>query len=275
MLNRILLLTLLLHSAHFLNAQGWRPIGARSNALANTSVCLEDVWAYHHNPAATAGLKTFSAGVYYEARFLAKELQTQGIAVAMPLKKGVISVGGQFYGYEQYRHTRAGAGYSLRLAEKISAGVQVNLQQLRFGGNYGSTTSATVEAGVLADISEKWKLGASVLNIGRQQINPLEDDRFTSVVRVGAGFSPSKKVTVLLEAEKQVVHDISFRGAVEYWPVDMVVLRFGAQSGPTEFAFGAGYRKSGFTIDLGSKYHPILGWTPNMGLTYQIQERAQ
>ena len=250
-------------------SQGWRPVGARSAALANTSVCLDDVWAYHNNPGATAGIKQFSVGLYYEARFLAKELQTQGLAMAIPLKKGVISVGGQFYGYEQYRHTRAGVGYALSLSEKISAGVQMNLQQLRFGGSYGSSTNATVEAGILATISEKWKLGMSVLNIGRQRVSPLEEDRFTSVVRIGSSYQPSKKVSILMEVEKQVVHPVSFRGALEYFPIENLVIRFGAQSGPTELAFGVGYKKNGFQIDLGSKYHTILGWTPNMGFTYQ------
>jgi len=269
MLYRLLLSYFLLCTIP-LYSQGWRPVGARSAALANASVCIDDVWAYHNNPGALAGIKQFSAGLYYEARFLAKELQTQGLAVALPLKKGVISIGGQLYGYEQYRHTRAGVGYALGLSEKISAGVQINLQQLRFGGNYGSSTNATFEAGILARISDKWKLGMSVLNIGRQRILPLEDDRFTSVIRIGSNYRPSKKVTILLEVEKQVVHPVSFRGGLEYFPVEQLVIRFGAQSGPTELAFGIGYKKNAFQLDAGSKYHPILGWTPNIGFTYQV-----
>lgn len=256
-------------------SQGWRPVGSRSVSLANASVCLEDVWAYHHNPGALAGIQHVSAGAYYEARFLARELQTQALALAIPLKKGVLSVGSQFYGYEQYRHTRAGAGYSLLLGEKIGAGVQVNLQQLRFGGNYGSSTNATVEAGFLATISPKWKIGASVLNIGRQRIAPLENDRFTSVIRIGSHYRPSKKVAVLLEAEKQVVYPITFRGALEYLPAESFAVRFGAQSGPTEFAFGVGYKTSGFQFDAGTKYHAVLGWTPNVGLCYQFAPHAE
>lgn len=249
-------------------AQGWRPVGARASSLAGASVCLEDVWAYHHNPGALAGVKTISAGVYYEARFLLKELQTQAVAVTVPLKKGVLSFGGQFYGYEQYRHTRAGAGYALQLAEHFSAGIQLNMQQLRFNSNYGSATTATFEAGMLARISSKWKLGCSILNAGRQRLNGT-DERLTTVLRIGSFWSPSEKVHILMEAEKQVIHPISFRAAAEYLPVPEFVIRIGTQSGPGEFAFGCGYRKSGFTLDAGSKYHPVLGWTPHVGLTYQ------
>lgn len=251
------------------SAQGWRPVGARSSSLAGASVCLDDVWAYHHNPGALASVSSASGGLYYEARFLTKELQTQAITAALPLKKGVLSVGGQFYGYEQYRQTRAGAGYALQLSEKIAGGVQINMQQLRFGGNYGSSINATFEAGILATLSKQWKLGASVLNVGRQRIAPLEDDRFTTVMRIGSAYTPSEKVKILLEVEKQVIHPVTFRGALEYFPVPTFVIRAGAQSGPAEFAFGIGYKQNGFLIDAGSKYHPVLGWTPHVGLTYQ------
>lgn len=266
-LSILLLFLILAHTATL--AQGWRPVGARSAGLANASVCLNDVWAFQHNPGALTGVKAFSAGVYYDARFLTKELQTQAIVAAIPLKKGVISAGGQFSGYEQYRYTRAGVGYALPLGEHISAGVQVNLQQLRFGGSYGSSSSATFEGGVLATISEKWQIGASVLNIGRQRILPLGDDRFTSVIRIGTLFKPSAKVSVAAEMEKQVIHPITIRGGVEYYPVESFVIRCGAQAGPTELSLGIGYRKQQFSLDLGSKYHPVLGWTPNVGFTYQ------
>jgi len=254
-------------------SQGWKPVGSRSSALGGASICLDDVWAFHHNPGALANLKTFSAGAYYETRFLTRELQTQAIAVAVPLKKGVISAGAQLYGYEQYRTTRTGLGYSMALGEKISAGVQVNLQHLRLGNNYGSSASATFEAGILAELTEKWKLGASVMNVGRQRIASL-DDRFTSVLRIGTLYAPSGKVNVLFEVEKQVIHPFSFKGAVEYLPGEHFALRFGAHSGPAEFSFGAGYRNNGFFIDAGTSYHPVLGWTPHFGLTYQLQRNA-
>ena len=255
-------------------AQGWTSVGSRASSLAGTAVCLEDAWAYHHNPGALGTLKSFSAGAYYEARFLARELQTQGIAVALPIKKGVLSVGGQFYGYEHYRNTRAGLGYSMGLSEKLFAGVQINMQNLAFSGNYGSTTTATFEAGLLAVLSKKWKFGVSAMNIGRQKIVASEPERFTTVLRMGARYQPASKIAITMEVEKQVIYPVSFKGGIEYLPVESFVLRFGAHSGPAEFAFGMGYRKNGFFIDAGTAYHPVLGWTPNIGFTYQVQGHA-
>ena len=112
------------------SAQGWVPMGARSMSMANASTTLNDVWAYHHNPAALADISEITAGVSYENRFLLSELQSQGFAVAVPLKVGVVSVGGQLYGDKQFRTYKGGFGYSMRLAEKIFAGVQLNYMGL-------------------------------------------------------------------------------------------------------------------------------------------------
>lgn len=251
--------------------QGYHHVGARSNALAGTSVTLEDVWAYHHNPGALASIKSLAVGAYYDSRFLTKELQTQALAFAIPLKKGVLSTGAQFFGYEQYRQTRFGLGYSLQLTERFSAGVQLNGQQLRLANNYGSSFNGTVEAGLMAKITEKWKIGASVMNLGRQRISSL-DDRFTSVMRIGAYYQPSKKIITLFEVEKEVIHPIAFKGAIEYRIVEPLFIRLGAQSGPSNFAFGFGYQKKGIQLDLGTRYHQVLGWTPNVGITYQVPQ---
>lgn len=273
-MKQLLLLLFFTHSGLLSFSQGWNPVGARSVALSNASVCLDDVWAYHHNPGATASIRTISIGAYYETRFLTKELQTQALVLAIPLKVGVISAGAQFFGYEQYRNTRAGLGYSMKFTDFLQFGVQGNIQTLRLGGNYGSTISGTIEAGLLAKISEKWSIGISVMNIGRQRINPV-NDRFATIMRAGCQYKPSKKVSIFVEVEKQIITKISFKGAVEYQPVKPVYIRIGAQSAPMEFALGFGYKVSGFSIDLGSKYHQTLGWTPNIGLNYQLKEHEK
>ncbi|MNJ97394.1 hypothetical protein D3C87_151390 [compost metagenome] len=273
-MKQLLLLLLFTCSGLLSFSQGWNPVGARSVALANASVCLDDVWAYHHNPGAAASIRTISIGAYYETRFLTKELQTQALTFAIPLKVGVISAGAQFFGYEQYRNTRAGLGYSMKFTDFLQLGVQGNIQTLRLGGNYGSTISGTIEAGLLAKVSEKWSIGISVMNIGRQRINPV-NDRFATIMRVGCQYKPSKKVSIFAEVEKQIITKISFKGAVEYQPVKPLYIRIGAQSAPMEFSLGFGYKVSGFSIDLGSKYHQTLGWSPNIGLNYQLKEHEK
>ena len=124
-------------------AQGWQPMGSRSMSLSNSTVALEDVWAFHHNPAALYNLKKIEFGVSYENRFLMKELQSQGLVVAIPIKSGVISIGSQSFGYNQFRTYRNGLGYSMKLADFLSIGVQLNHHFVRINYIYGNDQTVT------------------------------------------------------------------------------------------------------------------------------------
>jgi hypothetical protein len=253
--------------------QGWLPMGARSASLANASVALEDVWAFHHNPGALASIDRFSAGVCYENRFLLRELQSQGMVAAQPLKTGVISIGAQFSGYELYRTQKVGVGYSLKMSEKLSGGVQLNYQGLRLPENYGSRNSVTAEAGVIGSITDEWKIAASVFNIGRSRLSEFADDRFTTLMRLGTSYKVSDKALFLLEAEKNLEYRLRGKLGVEYKPIEPFFIRFGAATAPVEISFGFGYRYKGFQLDLGSAYHQVLGWSPHFSFTYQSGKR--
>ncbi len=237
--------------------------------MGNASVTSNDVWAFHNNPGALGDLDQFSIGVSYENRFLLKELQSQGVAVAIPLKVGVISFGGQTFGYRNYRTYRGGLGYSMRLSEMFYAGVQLNYQGLTLSSNYGSAHSVSGEAGILAKFTDNWKMGMSVVNLGRARLSDFEDDRFSTIMRLGTSYNFSKKVEVAIEVEKDLDYFMRFRAGVEYQPVDKFYIRGGVQTTPVELSFGVGYHMSFLHIDVGTAYHQVLGWSPNVSLVYQ------
>ena len=250
-------------------SQGWLPMGARSNSMGNASSTLTDVWAFHHNPGALAELDKQAAGLSYENRFLLKELQSQGLVFAQPLKKGVLSIGAQTYGFKTYRTNRIGAGYSMKLSEKFSAGVQLNYQNVRFAENYGGKGTVTAEVGILAKITEKWSIGVSAFNIGRNKLTDFQDDRFTTLMRLGTSYSISKKVLVAAEVEKNVDFPLRAKAGIEYRLIEQFYLRGGFATEPIEASFGFGYKFSVFQLDFGSAYHQQLGWSPHFSFTYQ------
>ena len=253
--------------------QGWLPVGTRSNSMANASVCNTDVWAYHHNPGALGEVKTFSAGLSYTNRFLLKDFQSQALALAIPMKVGVLSVGAQLYGHDQFRSQRAGIGYGLKLAEKFYAGVQLNYQGIVLNENYGSSHGVTAEVGLQALLTEKWRIGVSMFNVTRSKLSNYQDDRLTTVMRLGTNYLLSKKVLLAAEVNKDVEQVPRFSGGVEYQAVENLFIRAGAGSGPTEFTFGLGYKYKSVQLDLGSAYHQVLGWSPHFSITYSGAEK--
>jgi outer membrane protein W len=263
----------LLFCTCFAMGQDVYKMGARSTALANASVALDDVWAYHHNPGMSGFAKEFGVGVHYENRFFLRELQYQAITLVQPLKIGVLSAGGQYSGFDLYRSTRAGMGYSLLLSEKLALGMQLNYLNIRQPAEYGIKHGVSAEVGLAAKINKKWMFGASVYNISRTQFASYQDERFATVMRIGATYSVSEKLRWLMEVEKDIVAAIRLKGALEYEPITDFFLRLGVTSNPLEYSFGFGYTFQWLRIDLASSYKQLLGFTTGVSLQFVLDKR--
>jgi len=269
---RIFLMTIFIFSLQFSFCQGWLPMGSRSHALGNASVAIDDIWAYHHNPANLVSVKKLGFGLSYENRFLLKELQSQGFVVALPLKAGVISFGLQSFGFKNFRTNRLGVGYSMKLADFLSCGVQLNYHQVRLTDAYGRKDALTAELGLKANITDNWKVAFSVFNLTRTKISEFGEDRLTTLMRLGTQYTFSEKVMLVAELEKNIEFPVRFKTGIEYSPIKKLFLRGGFATQPIEISAGLGYRfKEQFQLDIGSAYHQILGWSPNFSFTYQMK----
>lgn len=269
---RIFLMTIFIFSLQFSFCQGWLPMGSRSHALGNASVAIDDIWAYHHNPANLVSVKKLGFGLSYENRFLLKELQSQGFVVALPLKVGVISFGLQSFGFKNFRTNRLGVGYSMKLAEFLSCGVQLNYHQVRLTDAYGRKDALTAELGLRANITDNWKVAFSVFNLTRTKISEFGEDRLSTLMRLGTQYTFSEKVMLVAELEKNIEFPIRFKTGIEYSPIRKLFLRGGFATQPIELSAGLGYRfKDQFQLDIGSAYHQILGWSPNFSFTYLMK----
>ena len=269
---RIFLMTIFIFSLQFSFCQGWLPMGSRSHALGNASVAIDDIWAYHHNPANLVSVKKLGFGLSYENRFLLKELQSQGFVVALPLKVGVISLGLQSFGFKNFRTNRLGVGYSMKLTEFLSCGVQLNYHQVRLTDAYGRKDALTAELGLKANITDNWKVAFSVFNLTRTKISEFGEDRLSTLMRLGTQYTFSEKVMLVAELEKNIEFPVRFKTGIEYSPISKLFLRGGFATQPIEISAGLGYRfKEQFQLDIGSAYHQILGWSPNFSFTYQMK----
>lgn len=256
-------------------SQGWIPVGARANSMANAVVADVDAWSFFHNPGALGYMENAAVGASYENRYLLKELQTQAIVYVQPLKAGVLSVGAQSYGYRVYRSNRFGVGYALKLHEKIAMGVQLNYQDV-WVQNYDYIGTLTAEFGILAKINKKISLGFSVMNLNHAQATRIPNQRFGTFLRLGLQYQISKLVAINAEVEKEIRSKIRPRLGVDYQVVNQFFLRIGAAYNPPEITFGFGYGFDfGLRIDAGSAWRQHLGWSPNIGLTYDFKAKEK
>lgn len=256
-------------------AQHFRQIGARQAGLAWAGVALNDVWAFHNNPGMLGFLEETAVGVYYENRFLVREFQYQGLVYAQPLKKGVISFGGQYSGFNLYSTSRAGIGYALAMSERLSMGVQINYMNVRQPSFYGTKHGLSGEFGLGVKVTQKWRFAMAINNLTRSNLSGVTNERFETIFRIGALYDVSKRVFITSELEKDINFPLRLKTGVEYHPVEPFYVRVGAAVNATSFAIGLGYAYKNLHIDVGSNYVQPLGFHTALSMHYQLAKKPQ
>lgn len=254
-------------------AQSYGFSGSRSQGLANASVCLHDVFSYHNNPANAANIDAVSFGLAYENRFLLKELQHQSYAVSIPLGRGVFSIGGNTFGYRDFRTFKNGLGYSMKLLDALLVGAQINHQMVRLSGPYGINQTLTGEFGLAYKVSKSWRFGLAVFNLGRNEMIESPMERYPTSMRLGTAYKVSNMVLVVAELEKDILNPMRFKSGIEYKPLKNIIFRIGFATNPIELSFGLGWVFSErYHLDFGTQYHQILGWSPNMSFRFDLKK---
>ena len=257
----------------FTHAQHFRQIGARQAGLAYAGVALNDIWAYHNNPGMLGFLQDAGVGVYYENRFFAREFQYQGLVYAQPIKRGVISFGAQYSGFDLYSTSRAGIGYALALSEKLSMGVQINYMNVRQPSYYGTKHGVSGEFGLGIKVTSKWTLAMAINNLTRSNLSATANEKFETIFRIGALYDVSKRLFVTAELEKDIYYPVRLKTGIEYHPVDPFYIRVGAAVNSTSFAIGLGYVYKNLRIDVGSNYIQPLGFHTALSVHYQFAKK--
>ena len=249
-----------------LQAQNFRQIGARQAGMSYASVAINDVWAFHNNPGMLGFLKEAGGGVYYENRFFVKEFQYQGLVYAQPLKKGTVSFGGQYSGFDMFSTARVGMGYALALSERLSMGIQMNYLNVRQPAYYGTKHGFSGEFGLGVKVTSKWTLAMAVNNLTRSNLADYQNEKFETVFRLGTLYELSKRVIVSTELEKVISFPLRVKLGVEYKPADAFYIRAGATSQATSVSLGLGYAIKNLRFDIASNYVQPLGFYTSASL---------
>lgn len=245
------------------------PVGARPAGMANAVLNSTDIWSAFHNQAGLARLEHFSAGAFYENKFLISELAYTGIGLASPLGAGTIGLTYTNLGFSVYSESKLGLSYALKLSERFSIGVQANYHNTVIQTeDYGSTNTFTAEIGFRHQVSDKVSLAAHIFNPTRSQLNEYNDERLPTIIRFGAQYDISEELIVTGEVEKDIDEAALLRAGLEYRPVNVLYIRLGASSQPSLFAFGLGINMGQFQFDLASTYHSVLGYSPQVSLSF-------
>lgn len=247
------------------------PTGARFAGIGNAAVSLSDLWSVQHNQAGLAYIKNIQAGIYYENRFLIKELGLKSSALAIPLKAGTIGLNISSFGYSSYSENKYGLSFAKAFGENISAGVQLDYLTTNIAEGYGKKNAIAGEAGVQARLVKGLTIGMHIFNPTRTRLAKYDDERIPTILRLGLDYKFSQKLIVAIETEKDINYKAVFKAGLEYLPIKELYLRAGISTNPALSSFGFGLNLKQFKLDIAASYHSVLGVSPQVGLKYEFE----
>lgn len=251
--------------AHNANGQfNYSTAGARSAAMANTSVVFTDFWSVYNNQAGLGYLERITVGAFHQSGFI-KEQNSQGIGVAVPTKTGTLAATFDYFGFSAYNEMQAGLAFGRTFTDYFSAGVKLNYLRTQISGEYGNADAVTFEIGILSEPLENLFIGVSVYNPSRSKMGT---ETIPTIYKAGIGYIFSDKALLAIETEKDIDQSAIFKAGIDYQLINFVSLQAGISTNPSNYSFGVGLHYSDINLHVGFLKHQTLGFTPSFSLSY-------
>lgn len=267
----LICLAVLVLQAHPVFAQAARrPVALLFSRLPAYSTNPLSPLSFEANQAALAGVQVFTAAIYGEKRFSLDALSQYAAAVAIPTKSGNFSLQGNYFGNVLHNEAQIGVAYARLLSEQLSVGLQFNYYTLHTAG-YGSAGAITVEAGVLWQLAEGFKLGLHVYNPTAAAPAGVEAEKMPVIVNVGAGYTASEKLFVGAELEKAGNEAFQVNAGLQYYFAEKVFASGGLATQTGAFYLGLGAQLAALQLTVVASLHQQLGLTPGLMLVFNSQ----
>jgi hypothetical protein len=267
--------TLLLYiSALTLHAQSVQTtsIGARANAMGNTTSCNNDEWSLFNNIGGLSKINSTTTGFTYENRPALTGANRMAFVIAAPVKVGVAGLGVFRFGDNLYSEQIISAGYSNTFG-LASLGIKLNYIQYRAEG-FGSKGALSLSAGGIAQLTPQLSIGVHIVNINQQKISvDNKTDHLPTLLIAGVGFKASDKVFIVTEVEKDLNADANLKAGIEYQAHKKIAFRTGFNLKPGAAFFGVGFKPKKFSLDYSFHYDPNLKGSHQATVGYIIKSR--
>lgn len=248
--------------------------GGRSASMAYNSVTSNDFWSVFNNQAGMAWDAKLAVGAFFENRYFVKEMSTRGLGITIPVAKNdVFGLSFSQYGYSAYNETKVGISYAKVFANRVAAGLQMDYLRVASTTENGTKGIFTFEAGLQSKVSKKMTIGVFAFNPIHTILSDYNgyNEYVPVVLKFGLSYKFSEKFTLLSEAEKDLHFDPILRVGGDFKLNDHFFIRGGMSTGVVQYSIGVGTVWNGFTFDIASSFHQVLGVTPTVSLNYNFK----
>ncbi|WP_241159977.1 hypothetical protein [Parabacteroides sp. ZJ-118] len=225
------------------------------------------------NPALIIDKERKSIHLEYFNRYMLKELGTMSGSFHYPNRLLSAGVDISVFGFDAYREMMVRVLGGKRLGDKWALGLAIHYSFLQTERLEHTRSRLSTDIGITFSPIDKLLVGMLIMNfpsisIGEKDIE-IEDFNYY-LIQVSFQWNVLNSLLITgsvgTENENLVVGNLG----IEYTAFDSFFIRAGIQTAPLSPSFGIGYNFSCFTVDVASVYHPVLGMSAGLGLSFSF-----
>jgi len=179
-----------------------------------------------------------------------------------------LGLGIQHAGIEGYSEQRISLSYARKLFDKLNAGLTFDFNR-NAAEEYDNLYAASWAISIHAPLMKQLSLGAYVYNpLGVESNLDLP-----SMIRVDLMYSPSEKLGLATEIEKDWRHEIRFKAGFNYRIHPRLAIRWGVSTSPSLVHAGLSWNiLNNMALSGGWRYHSKLGSSLSASVSSQSKK---
>lgn len=207
----------------------------------------------------------------YFNRFGIKELGTVGAGFYYP--NPILSTGVNIssFGYDKYRESMFRLAFGKRVGRKWQIGISIQYSILQAELADQQPQRLAIDIGTVYSPVDNLLIGMLILNFPSIEIanEDIDIKDFTSYsVQIGFQWMIINSLLIAATLETNKEYTLSGSIGIEYQPFTDFHIRAGMQLAPLLPTMGIGYRFSRVTTDVTAIWHPVLGISTGIGMSY-------
>jgi hypothetical protein len=225
------------------------------------------------NPALLALQTQKDVRVDYYNKYSLRELATISGGFCFPNEALPVGLHLASFGYDEYRESMFRLSVGKRLNSYWSLGIGVQYALLQSDLYEEDASRLSTDIGITLQPVENWLIALSIINLPSISINNENTDtKHITPYLLGLGFNWAFTNDLLITGGLAHGKEQFFSGSmgIEYAPFTDFQFRLGLKTAPFCPSVGVGYRFSGLQADVVMIYHPVLGSSTGIGLSYSF-----
>ena len=221
------------------------------------------------NPSYMSNAPTTCLFIDYQSPYLTAELSTLQAGFLSHLKGYDYSLQVSYQGYAKFNEIRCGLAVSKLLKPNFSLAIRLLCYRMDYIGNEDVINRLTADIGLTYQFVNNFRIGVLLINPFRTGYTRDKSKYYLPIsFLLGLQYDPVRHCTLLIECVKDICYPFIGKIGFAYRPVDLVELRLGLLTSPFIPTCGIGLRWSKLSCDVASSYHPLLGFSPQIGFKY-------